>query len=185
MIYFAGIRDFGNEFPYVKIGYSKNVNRRIAELQAANPFEVYVIGVICGDRGEEASLHNRFQEYQYRNEWYHLSDEIKIFIKRKCNTLFWKLQTITDCIHALTQTVWVCGWESELTEKDLVDYRSAVAKLEEEIGNHRLEDFGIYRHSGMMREEDSFECGDFGFLDISEVFKKQVEKIRDEGENIK
>ena len=67
MIYFiqAGIRGA------IKIGYSNNgVKERIAALQIASPEKLMLIGAMEGTQEDESDLHNKFEEYYIRGEWF-------------------------------------------------------------------------------------------------------------------
>lgn len=77
MIYFIGIKGFN----YVKIGVTKNLKTRLEHLNNGSPFELEVLLIIDGNILVEQHLHNKFQQYRYKNEWFILSDEIINFIK--------------------------------------------------------------------------------------------------------
>lgn len=66
MIYFlrAGDTDL------CKIGWTNNVARRVAVLQAGNHLRLTVIRQVEGGRGSEAWLHNHFRRYRVEREWY-------------------------------------------------------------------------------------------------------------------
>ena len=52
----------------VKIGKSKNVGGRFANLQSASPEPLTLIRTIAG--GNEAAFHSRFAEYRLHGEWF-------------------------------------------------------------------------------------------------------------------
>jgi len=82
MIYIAVMK----EFPHgpVKIGNSKNINRRLSELQCGNPFSLKVIQTMPGNQYEEAIIHTMLHEHRVDgggHEWYHQTPTVKQLIK--------------------------------------------------------------------------------------------------------
>jgi hypothetical protein len=66
-----------------KIGISKNVDKRIFELQTVVPVTYRVIHIIkCSDmRQEEKRLHRLFEDKRVVGEWFSLTDEDLAYIK--------------------------------------------------------------------------------------------------------
>lgn len=54
----------------VKIGYSSDPERRLAQLQTGNPRALELRHVIPGDRVLESDFHRRFEPARIRNEWF-------------------------------------------------------------------------------------------------------------------
>jgi hypothetical protein len=54
----------------VKIGTATNPQKRLRQLQTANPDELYLRLAVPGGGAVEASLHEHFSEYRVRGEWY-------------------------------------------------------------------------------------------------------------------
>lgn len=77
-VYFIG----SVEMRCVKIGVTRNVDRRIAGLQTACPCELTIFAVIDGDKSTERALHSQFAEHRRHGEWFELSDDIQDFIDR-------------------------------------------------------------------------------------------------------
>lgn len=79
MIYFI---QAGKE-PFVKIGFSRNVQTRIVSyrLFAPDPDHYRLLGVIDGSRAREKKFHKIFAHCVYRGEWFHLTPELDDFIK--------------------------------------------------------------------------------------------------------
>lgn len=81
MVYF--ITDGTN---YVKIGYAYDVDKRIKNLQMANPRNLYCLLVISGDIDTEHLLHEYFKDYRIKVdnidscEWFYISGELKQFL---------------------------------------------------------------------------------------------------------
>jgi len=69
----------------VKIGYTQNIETRLADLQVASPFELSVMLLIEGDLELESELHRTFEDYRIRGEWYWLNDDMKKFIASQYN----------------------------------------------------------------------------------------------------
>lgn len=66
-VYVVQLRDWDG--PY-KIGYSKNVNRRIHSIQTNHPEEIHLRRFIPGTRDDEAACHAIFAEHRLRGEWF-------------------------------------------------------------------------------------------------------------------
>lgn len=64
----------------VKIGWAKVVAERISELQIGCPDELVVLGVLRGDRSQEALAHRRFARYHLRGEWFSPGEELMRFV---------------------------------------------------------------------------------------------------------
>ncbi len=69
----------------VKIGYAKDVEARLSEMQIGSPVKLSVLGKIaCASlaaaRALEISLHKRFDEYVVAGEWFALKAPLREFI---------------------------------------------------------------------------------------------------------
>lgn len=69
----------GESGPY-KIGWSKDVERRLGELQVANPFPLHIRAVLEGTRMLESETHARFKSASMAGEWFENTDEIRAFL---------------------------------------------------------------------------------------------------------
>lgn len=65
-VYFVQCGDKG----LVKIGFTMNFPRRLAELQVSNPEPVRLIGWVRGGRREERRLHAKFAHLRQHAEWF-------------------------------------------------------------------------------------------------------------------
>lgn len=66
----------------IKIGYSRNVQKRVAELQVASPFTLTVIATIPVSSKSQAEkieswFHDRFKRKHIRGEWFKGSIRLK------------------------------------------------------------------------------------------------------------
>lgn len=75
-----------SHLPFVKIGKTSNINKRLMELQTSSPYKLEVILLLKDkDKKLENYLHKTFSEYRLRGEWF---DDIVInIIKDKYNNL--------------------------------------------------------------------------------------------------
>lgn len=64
----------------VKIGISRNLNRRIKEFKVAISAPIDAVYVESGVHFTEKELHERFAQHRLQGEWFSLSDEIKGFV---------------------------------------------------------------------------------------------------------
>jgi hypothetical protein len=56
---------------FVKIGWSKDPERRLAQLATACPHELTLLGEITGTVLDEQALHRAFAHLRARGEWFH------------------------------------------------------------------------------------------------------------------
>ena len=70
----------------IKIGYSKDVNLRINQLQTGCSETLVLVGYMPGDIETETRLHKYFHKYRIRDngEWFVYCDDIKNFIAKNC-----------------------------------------------------------------------------------------------------
>lgn len=81
MIYFIKSKN------HVKIGYSKNPEERLAELQTGNPIRLKLLATFPGDAKTEKGLHEAFAKYHWQGEWFRFDGHLKasvIALKEKC-----------------------------------------------------------------------------------------------------
>lgn len=65
----------------IKLGWAKDVNQRVKQLQTGSSQELCLLGYWRGSRKDEANLHSMVRSLHIHNEWYqpdsHLIDYIK------------------------------------------------------------------------------------------------------------
>lgn len=70
---------------FVKIGFSDDILRRIANIQDTLPTRIKVIGIFEGrTRKGERSVHRKFAKYRTRGEWYNLEGKLVAWIEGGC-----------------------------------------------------------------------------------------------------
>jgi len=77
VVYFVQSGDDGP----IKIGWTQDVERRIAELQTANAHPLRLLGEVPGRMRDEAAMHARFSHLRMEAEWFRNSLEIHVFLK--------------------------------------------------------------------------------------------------------
>ena len=77
-VYFIRLGDDGP----IKIGYTKNIKRRLITIQVDNPLLVRLIAVMVGGRKEEYQLHRIYSKYRLYGEWFEPSSELLGFISQ-------------------------------------------------------------------------------------------------------
>lgn len=79
-VYFIRLKGTG----FLKIGKSKNPQRRLESLRTANPLECELVGSIP-ERGlnTELNFHSRFVDYHFRGEWFREVGGLQAFIKEE------------------------------------------------------------------------------------------------------
>jgi hypothetical protein len=60
----------------IKIGWSRNVGTRLAQLQTANPDPIVLLATTPGGRALERQLHERFASDRVSGEWFDATDEL-------------------------------------------------------------------------------------------------------------
>ncbi|KKN66132.1 hypothetical protein LCGC14_0474220 [marine sediment metagenome] len=67
----------GGECGPLKIGWSKDPESRLCELQIANPYELKIIAVnVHVETADEFKLHLKFVKFHLRGEWFQFNPEI-------------------------------------------------------------------------------------------------------------
>jgi excisionase family DNA binding protein len=92
-VYFVGV---GGS---VKIGFARNVERRLTYLRAANHESLVILHVEDGTAADEARLHNRFSHLRRHSEWFSLSGELAEYLK-ECS----RVQMNTSGEHLIHET---------------------------------------------------------------------------------
>ena len=74
---------------FVKIGFTKNINKRLSQLQVSSPVKLEVLHLIEGNVSLEKELHRKFKEFRTSGEWFNYDSSIlEYFIDKKC--LLWE-----------------------------------------------------------------------------------------------
>jgi hypothetical protein len=77
MIYFAQVKRFmADRSGLVKIGWSKNPERRIASLKTAMSDDLVIIRLLAGRRSDEKRIHREVYPLQVRREWFRYEPEL-------------------------------------------------------------------------------------------------------------
>jgi hypothetical protein len=63
----------------IKIGRSIDPDRRLAELKLLSPVDLEIMGMIDGGSLKEAELHAKFKHLHSHGEWFHATEELKLF----------------------------------------------------------------------------------------------------------
>lgn len=66
----------------VKIGWSQDVPRRMAELQTGNAHRLALLGTIRGRMERESAVHARFTHLRMEGEWFRDAPELRDYIKQ-------------------------------------------------------------------------------------------------------
>jgi hypothetical protein len=70
MLYLISDDEGYGEGVHVKIGFTTDVEERLRTLQTGNPKELNIQGLFNGDRDTEKELHELFEAFHVRGEWY-------------------------------------------------------------------------------------------------------------------
>ena len=66
--------------PLVKIGYSKDVDRRLRDLQTSTGHNLSVTAYMKGTRQDEKALHRRFKAHRAKGEWFRIEGRLADFM---------------------------------------------------------------------------------------------------------
>ena len=78
-----------HENQFLKIGYTKNINKRLSQLQVSSPVKLEVLHLIDGDVTIEKKLHVLFKNLRISGEWFKFDSSIlEYFADKEC--LLWK-----------------------------------------------------------------------------------------------
>lgn len=69
---------------YLKIGYTKNINNRLAAYNTCNP-DYELLDVVEGTEQDEQDFHKIISEYKYKGEWFYFNQEILNIWNKKYN----------------------------------------------------------------------------------------------------
>ena len=67
----------------IKIGWTQDIERRIAELQTANAHPLKLLGEVPGTMRDETAMHARFSHLRMEAEWFRNALEIQTFLKER------------------------------------------------------------------------------------------------------
>lgn len=77
MVYFIQQGEAGP----IKIGYTRNINKRLSQLQTANPEKLHLRLTIPGTFGTEKVLHDYLKPIHIRGEWYECDPVMRHIMK--------------------------------------------------------------------------------------------------------
>lgn len=76
-VYFAQVND------RVKIGWSKKVSARLAQLQTGSAHPIQLLGTVPGGRALERRLHDRFAPLRISGEWFQAGPDLLAYVTRE------------------------------------------------------------------------------------------------------
>lgn len=90
-VYFIKMQPDANPYdaePFVKIGYAKDPDQRLAQLSTSLPFEIDIEATFRGSPADERWLHRKLAAYRVRREWFRLSKSMEKFLDRLSDASF-------------------------------------------------------------------------------------------------
>ena len=78
-VYFAAVRRHGGVS--VKIGFARDVKRRLQQLQVCLPSPLVLLAWRPGGRGEEREEHEKWESLRERGEWFRLEGDLKVHME--------------------------------------------------------------------------------------------------------
>jgi len=71
----------------IKIGFSGDPKKRLAEIQRMSPVKLSIIKLLEGDKTREQGLHSQFRQYRLWGEWFEPVKVIKRFLQSRQNVM--------------------------------------------------------------------------------------------------
>lgn len=68
------------DYQFMKVGFSRNVQRRLAQIQDGGPLQLFVVDEFPGSVNDERAVHDLLKEYRIRGEWFQ-SDAVLEFLE--------------------------------------------------------------------------------------------------------
>ena len=59
-----------DDYQFIKVGFSRNVERRLAAIQDGGPLSLHIVDEFPGDITDEQSVHAILKEHRLRGEWF-------------------------------------------------------------------------------------------------------------------
>lgn len=112
-IYFIGMLNDS----IIKIGISNDPQKRLKELQVANPYELRLIFMFRGDESKEIQLHEKFVEYNIRGEWFYNIGKLKEYVNQILRTIDEKGNIPKDGMTPKERAISIIGIIKELSPK--------------------------------------------------------------------
>ena len=72
----------------IKIGVTKYLYRRLAEIQRSYPQRLRILGIIDGYLDQERVLHERFAHLRLDGEWFSIANELSNYIDKNTSPPF-------------------------------------------------------------------------------------------------
>lgn len=122
MIYAIGA--VGTEF--IKIGWTKQIGKRLKELDTGCPHELEILATADWPSGAETALHRYLQEHNVKGEWFQFSEKTEQAIK-------WLMDAngLELLRQALQAELGVCRWLEPVTAKPIVAETPEARRREE------------------------------------------------------
>lgn len=58
------------DYQFMKVGFSRNVQRRLAQIQDGGPLKLFVVDQFPGNVNDERAVHDLLKEHRIRGEWF-------------------------------------------------------------------------------------------------------------------
>ena len=65
----------------IKIGLTKDLNKRLRQLNTGTDKDIYYIGAVRGGYTHEKHIHHKFKHLRLKNEWFEKCGELVDFIQ--------------------------------------------------------------------------------------------------------
>lgn len=125
----------------VKIGYTDNLNKRIAAYRTHNP-QAELIAEMDGDRATEKAIHKQLASDRIKGEWFNHSQQVKDYIREhaidQCHTKISK-----EGMHTLLTLKSISAFKLGFKVCELAEYNTGKITLSKIVREQVCRDLGI------------------------------------------
>ena len=133
-VYFIHTPELGDKSRF-KIGWSKNIPKRLKELQTGNGFELKLYKCIStNDRTLETTIHQSLSLYRKQGEWFELSEEqVDVIVSIFTSTSMDEKRTLINEITEIIEEIKIMFHDMHKTQpigfiETLNDIKSSITK---------------------------------------------------------
>jgi len=124
---------------HIKIGYTKDLKRRINELQTSCPYKLVLLGMIEGDISIEQHIHKHLQHYRLGGEWFRGTNFVIEYIKHYPNYQPTHIATIQhERTDGKREKVTTRTPSTQLSKLMIIE-KELIGKMLNEHGNNKLQ----------------------------------------------
>lgn len=106
---------------YVKIGFTNDIRRRLAQLQVSSPHKLKLVALFEGDVFKEQELHKQFSSYWSCGEWFDKCEELTKYAESHSQDLLWKHGYLPNESHSPIGLIKTARYKNGITMEGLAE----------------------------------------------------------------